>query len=114
MGRVRAQAYARLHQHYPRLERRVELAAVADDQPSALDDAFGRFGAVRTFRDWRELVDDPEIDVVSVTAPNWLHREIGVAVAQAGKHLWIEKPVGLSADDARAVGDAVSAAGVVG
>jgi predicted dehydrogenase len=114
MGRVHAQAYARMHHHYPRLERRVELAAVADDQPSALDDAVSRFGAVRTFRDWRELVDDPEIDVVSVTAPNWLHREIGVAVAQAGKHLWIEKPVGLSADDARAVGDAVSAAGVVG
>jgi predicted dehydrogenase len=49
-----------------------------------------------------------------VTAPNFLHREIGVAVAQAGKHLWIEKPVGLSATDAGAVRDAVSTAGVVG
>ena len=40
---------------------------------------------------------------MSITAPNFLHREIGVAVAEAGKHLWIEKPVGLTADDARAV-----------
>ena len=49
-----------------------------------------------------------------MTAPNFLHREIGVAVAEAGKHLWIEKPVGLTADDAVAVRDAVHASGVVG
>ena len=48
-----------------------------------------------------------------MTAPNFLHREIGVAVAEAGKHLWIEKPVGLTADDAVAVRDAVHASGVV-
>jgi hypothetical protein len=42
---------------------------------------------------------------VSITAPNSLHREIGVAMAQAGKHLWIEKPVGLTSHDARAVAD---------
>jgi predicted dehydrogenase len=49
---------------------------------------------------------------VSVTAPNFLHREIGVALAKAGKHIWIEKPVGLSTADARAVADAVREAGV--
>ncbi len=51
---------------------------------------------------------------MSVTAPNFLHREIGVAVAEAGKHLWIEKPVGLTSADAAAVRDAVRASGVVG
>jgi predicted dehydrogenase len=114
MGRVHAMAYARLHHHYPRLGRRVELVAVADDQPAARQDAAARFGDVRTYSDWRELVEAGDLDVVSVTAPNWLHRELGVAVAQAGKHLWIEKPVGLTADDAGAVADAVGAAGVVG
>jgi predicted dehydrogenase len=58
------------------------------------------------------VLADPRVQAVSVTAPNWLHREIGVAVAEAGRHLWIEKPVGVSADDARAVGRAVRAAGV--
>jgi predicted dehydrogenase len=114
MGRVHAAAYRRVHHHYPQLGRRVELVAVADEEPGALDDARARLGAVRTYQDWRELVDAPDVDVVSVTAPNWLHREIGVAVARAGKHLWIEKPVGLSADDARAVAQAVEEAGVVG
>jgi len=55
----------------------------------------------------------PDVDVVSVAAPNWLHRELGVAVAEAGKHLWIEKPVGLGVADARAVADAVRAAAVL-
>jgi predicted dehydrogenase len=52
------------------------------------------------------------VQAVSITAPNFLHREIGVAMAEAGKHIWIEKPVGLTADDARAVADAVAKAGV--
>jgi predicted dehydrogenase len=52
------------------------------------------------------------VQAVSITAPNFLHREIGVALARAGKHIWIEKPVGLTADDARAVAEAVKTAGV--
>ena len=58
-------------------------------------------------RDWRELAADPGVQAVSIAAPNFLHREIGVAMAQAGKHIWIEKPVGLTAADAQAVADAV-------
>lgn len=114
MGRVHAAAYRRVHHHFPSLGRRVELVAVADEQPGALDDAAARHGGVRTCRDWHELVAAPDVDVVSVTAPNWLHREIGEAVAGAGKHLWIEKPVGLSAGDAAAVARAAGAAGVQG
>lgn len=49
---------------------------------------------------------------LSVAAPNSLHREIGVAVAETGTHLWIEKPVGLCSDDTRTVADAVARAHV--
>ena len=54
------------------------------------------------------MAADPRVQAVSITAPNFLHREIGVAMAEAGKHIWIEKPVGLTTDDARAVADAVA------
>lgn len=112
MGRVHTQAYARLPHHYPRLPLRPELVAVAEDVPGRAEEAAERYGFATATRDWREVAADPRVRAVSVTAPNFLHREIGVAMARAGKHIWIEKPVGLSGEDARAVADAVAEAGV--
>ncbi|MBQ1089988.1 Gfo/Idh/MocA family protein [Streptomyces sp. B93] len=114
MGRVHTQAYARLTHHYPLLSPRPELVAVAEEVPGRAEEAARQFGFASATRDWREVAADPRVRAVSVTAPNFLHREIGVAMAEAGKHLWIEKPVGLTADDARAVADAVTKAGVQG
>ncbi|MGW1544290.1 Gfo/Idh/MocA family protein [Streptomyces sp. NPDC002309] len=114
MGRVHTQAYARLPHHYPDLALRPELVTVAEEVPGRAERAAGQFGFASATRDWREVAADPRVRAVSVTAPNFLHREIGVAMAEAGKHLWIEKPVGLTAGDARAVADAVAAAGVQG
>jgi predicted dehydrogenase len=112
MGRVHAQAYARLPHHFPDLPLRPELVLVADDVPGRAEEAAARFGFAGATDDWRAVLDDPRVAAVSVTTPNFLHREMGTAVAAAGKHLWIEKPVGLTADDARAVADAAAAAGV--
>ncbi|MET9083442.1 Gfo/Idh/MocA family oxidoreductase [Streptomyces sp. NPDC004237] len=112
MGRVHTQAYQRIPHHFPQLPVRPELVAVAEEVPGRAEEAAAQFGFASTTRDWREVVRDPRVRAVSITAPNFLHREIGVAMAEAGKHIWIEKPVGLTAEDARAVADAVAAAGV--
>ena len=112
MGHVHARAYQRLAQHWPGLSVRPELVAVADPSTPAAE-SLARSHGVATYVDWRDLLADPAIGAVSVTAPNFLHRELGVAVAETGKHLWIEKPVGLTAEDATAVRDAVRAHRVV-
>jgi predicted dehydrogenase len=114
MGRVHTQAYARIPHHYPQLRLRPELVAVADEAPGRAGAAADRYGFATAVTDWRELAADPRIEAVSITAPNFLHREIGATLAAAGKHIWVEKPVGLSAADARAVADAVRTAGVQG
>ncbi|MCX5137172.1 Gfo/Idh/MocA family oxidoreductase [Streptomyces sp. NBC_00340] len=114
MGRVHTRAYARVPHHFPDLTLRPTLVAVADEVPGRAEEAAERYGFATVARDWRELLADPRVEAVSVTAPNFLHRKIGTAVAEAGRHLWIEKPVGRDADDARAVADAVAAAGVRG
>ncbi|WBO68587.1 Gfo/Idh/MocA family protein [Streptomyces camelliae] len=114
MGRVHTQAYARLPHHFPQLSLRPDLVAVADEVPGRAEEAAGLYGFATATRDWREVAADPRVQAVSITAPNFLHREIGVAMAEAGKHIWIEKPVGLTAEDARAVADAVAKAGVQG
>lgn len=112
MGRVHTQAYARVPHHFPQLTLRPQLVTVAEEVPGRAEQAAEQFGFASTTRDWREVVDDPRVQAVSITAPNFLHREIGVAMAEAGKHIWIEKPVGLSTADASAVADAVSKSGV--
>ncbi|MEU6403466.1 Gfo/Idh/MocA family oxidoreductase [Streptomyces sp. NPDC046985] len=114
MGQVHTRAYARVHHHFPGLRSRPRLIAVADDAPGRAARAAEQYGFDSATVDWREIAADPRVDAVSVTAPNFLHREIGVAMAEAGKHLWIEKPVGLTADDARAVAGAAARAGVRG
>ncbi|GAA3979968.1 Gfo/Idh/MocA family oxidoreductase [Streptomyces marokkonensis] len=114
MGRVHTQAYARVRHHYPQLPLRPELVTVAEEVPGRAEEAAAQFGFASTTRNWRDVAADPRVGAVSITAPNFLHREIAVAMAEAGKHIWIEKPVGLSAEDARAVADAVAKAGVQG
>ncbi|WP_370619163.1 Gfo/Idh/MocA family protein [Mumia sp. Pv 4-285] len=113
MGEAHTRAYARLLHHYPAAPLRPRLVAVADP---ADDDRIARgataYGFAHTYTDWHDLLDRDDVDVVSVTGPNYVHAEIGVAVAEAGKHLWIEKPVGRSAAETRAVAAAVQAAGV--
>ncbi|WP_344780184.1 Gfo/Idh/MocA family oxidoreductase [Gordonia caeni] len=111
MGAVHARAYTRLRQHYPDSARYPRLIAVADDVPGRAEAGAQQYGAGRAYSDWRDLLADPEIEAVSVTVPNFLHAEIGTAVLEAGKHLWIEKPVGLTAADAAAVNRAAAAAG---
>ncbi len=112
MGQVHARSYARLRHHYPELALAPQLVLVIDAEQARLDDAINRYGFEAGSSDWHDVLTDDRVHAVSVTAPNFLHREIGTAVAAAGKHLWIEKPVGLSAADAGAVADAVAAGGV--
>ncbi|ANY10385.1 myo-inositol 2-dehydrogenase [Pseudonocardia sp. HH130630-07] len=112
MGHLHARAYARVPHHVAGLARRPRLVAVADPVAAAVDDHRRRYGFARGVDSWEQLVADPEIEAVSCAAPNSRHREIGVAVAEAGKHLWIEKPVGLSSADTAAVAEAVHRSGV--
>src|SRR3954463_3612920 len=81
MGRVHTQAYARVLHHFPQLPVRPELVAVADEAPGRAERAGGHFGFAPATRDWREVAADPRVAAVSIAAPNFLHREIGVAMA---------------------------------
>jgi len=112
MGQVHARAYSRLLQHYPGAPLQPRLVAVADPEPSRRDLAVNAYGFEVAYADWAEVIARDDVAVVSVTGPNYVHAEIGVAVAKAGKHLWVEKPVGRHLADTTDVVDAVRSAGV--
>ena len=63
--------------------------------------------------DYTEVLADDRVDVVSICSPNFLHAEMGIAAARAGKHFWIEKPVGRGVDETARVAAAVAEAGVI-
>ena len=86
------------------------LVAVASE--SAADGGGGRFGAVRAYRTYAALLDDPEVDAVYVPLPNGLHRQWVERAAAAGKHVLCEKPLAPTAVDAEAMGAACAKAGV--
>jgi predicted dehydrogenase len=91
---------------------RPRLQMVADVNMAAAERARARFGFARASTDWRELVADPAIEIVSITAPNILHKEMALAAIAAGKHVYCEKPLALTAADARELTLAAEAAGV--
>lgn len=64
------------------------------------------------YDDWRELVERDDVDAVTICSPNAFHREQAVAAAKAGKHVLVEKPVAVSADEADEMIAAAKEAGV--
>ncbi|MCE9681153.1 Gfo/Idh/MocA family protein [Halomonas alkalisoli] len=87
-----------------------ELLAEVNDELAARKAR--ELGFARSTGDWRVLVDDPDIDVVDICAPNFLHKEMALAAIAAGKHVYTEKPLALSVVDAREMVDAAEKAGV--
>jgi predicted dehydrogenase len=112
MGRVHTAAYRRVLEHFPDLGVRPRLVKAADVSEERRAHA-ERVGFEATTDDWRAVIDDPAVEVVNVTLPNAMHREVAVAALEAGKHVWVEKPVGRGVEDTAAVAEAARRAGVV-
>ncbi len=79
----------------------LNLTAVADPNATLARQLAQSFGFAGTVSDWREVVSDPEIGVISVALPNFLHVDAVEAALAAGKHVLCEKPLALSASQAR-------------
>ena len=88
------------------------LHTVADRTEDLAAQAARALGFARASGDWRRLVEDPEIDVIDITAPNAFHKEMALAAIAAGKHVYCEKPLAPLAADARQMAEAAEAAGV--
>ncbi len=80
-------------------------------RPSSPRGGPAEFGFERSTSDWRELVADPEVEVVSVTTPNAFHAEMAIAALEAGKHVWCEKPMAVRLADAERMAAVARASG---
>jgi predicted dehydrogenase len=71
------------------------------------------FGFEKSTSDWRALIADPEVEVVSITTPNAFHAEMAIAALEAGKHVWCEKPMAVGFAEAERMAAAARASGKV-
>jgi predicted dehydrogenase len=112
MGQVHSRGYRRLFDHYPDCPLRPRLITAADAVEDRARATAELLGFEEWTTDWREAVEHPEVEAVSIAAPNYLHREIAVAAARAGKHVWLEKPCGRVPAETYDIARAVDEAGV--
>jgi predicted dehydrogenase len=101
IGRRRAEEAAR----HPR----TRVVAVADVVPGVAAEVASALGA-RVASGWRELIAAADVDVVCVATPNGFLAEIARAALAARKHVLVEKPMGRTVEEARAIADAARAA----
>lgn len=112
MGRVHSASYRRARYHYPECAGVARLVVAADESQERARQAVDELGYEECAADWRDVIRHPAVDAVSVTAPNHLHREVALAAAAAGKHLWIEKPAGRVPSETADIAAAVEDGGV--
>lgn len=80
-----------------------ELAAICDVDSDLLRRRAAEWGVERTYADFGELLDDPDVDAVDIITPHYLHAPMTIAALEAGKHVSVQKPMALTISDADAM-----------
>lgn len=111
MGKAHALAYRSAGAVFGGLPE-VKLSMLCDTPEPEARKYAARFGFETATADWRALVASPGVDIVSVTTPNGLHKEMALAAIAAGKHVHCEKPLALTLEDAQEMEAAARSAGV--
>src|SRR4030088_2169779 len=111
MGRAHSNAYLSVSQFFD-LKYQPVLKAVAARDPEKTKRFAHKWGYQSHYTDWKQLVADPEVDVIDIASPNDTHAEIAIAAAQAGKMILCEKPLARNLQEAQQMIDAVEKTGV--
>ncbi|NOU93860.1 gfo/Idh/MocA family oxidoreductase [Paenibacillus sp. LMG 31456] len=111
MGKAHSHAYRDLHMFFPKSVRPVMKLICGRDE-AGVAQAAEQFGWEGYVTDWRELLKRDDIDLIDINAPSDAHKEIALAAAKAGKHLFCEKPLALTLPDSREMLRAAEEAGV--
>ena len=112
MGKAHTNAYKSIpYMMYPPVAI-PRLVAIAGRDEEAVAEAARRYGYETYYTDWRSLIEDDRVQLFDNGGPNNMHAEPSIAAAEAGKHVFCEKPLARTAEEARGMLDAVNKAGV--
>ncbi len=92
MGKAHAMAWNAVRPVFGDVPK-IRLAHLGDANDALAAAKADEYGFAKGSGDWRQVIADPEVDVVSITTPNKFHLEMASAALAAGKHVWCEKPM---------------------
>lgn len=110
MGKAHCVAYANMQKLFWPAPFVPVLKTVCDINEDIAKDAKDRFGFQKYCTDYMDIINDPDIDIVSVCTPNSNHAEVSIAALNAGKHVICEKPIAATTEQARAMEEAAEKA----
>lgn len=100
MGKAHSNAFQRLGMFFnPSVK--INMKAICGRDESWVKESAEKFGWESYETSWEKLVERKDIDVVDITAPSNVHKEIAIRAAECGKHVFCEKPLALNLEDAR-------------
>lgn len=100
MGKAHSNAYRTLPMFFPEALK-PEMTALCGRNKAAVTEAAAQLGWSDVVTDWKDLIGRDDIDLIDINAPSDAHKEIALAAAKAGKHIFCEKPLALTLSDAR-------------
>jgi len=112
MGKAHSNAWRQAPRFFP-LQAAIEMHTLCGRNAAGVEAARSQLGWQHASTDWRSLVESPDIDIIDITTPNDSHAEIAIAAARNGKHVLCEKPLALTAKQARLMLAAAQKAGIV-
>lgn len=114
VGIIGSQFQAMCHaEAFKAISSEAEVVAIASPTPGHAKKLAGQYGIPRVFADYREMLKQGDIDVVTIAAPNYLHAQMTVDIAGAGKHVICEKPLCMNLEEADRMIAACQAKGVL-
>jgi len=112
MGKAHSNAFRKLpYMMYPPVAI-PRLVGVAGRNAEQVQEAARRYGYENAYTDWRDMLNNPDIHIFDNGGPNDAHAEPCIAAAEAGKHVFCEKPLARTAEESKRMLDAVQKAGV--
>ena len=112
MGKAHSHAFKDMSFFFPEAAAYPVMKAICGRNEANVSDAAKTFGWQGYETDWKTLIERDDIDLIDVSTPGDSHCEIAIAAAEAGKHVFCEKPLANNLAEARAMADAVRKAGV--
>ena len=107
MGKAHSHAYRDINMFF-NLEHEVvrhTLCGIEDD----IHEISRQYGFLNSEKDWKKVIANPEIDIIDICTPDFLHKDLAMAAAEAGKHVICEKPLSLNYAEAAQMYESVTA-----